>query len=1013
MLSRNRLTLIVLLTLSSGYFVYLFGVRVVLRAVPPDMSTNFVHIEDVDPGIESFDESSRIAAEHLPDEEWARDATVQLRDGDTLFYYAQKWSQSDEKRSVTFEPLALVWFQEGADKPLIIQAESALVTFERDVDLSSPDPGRIVAGELLGEVTICGDDGLTMKGSDFIFSEESGSIFSAEPVAFTWQNHSGSSQQGIQIDLDMATGGQPDQLAVTGVRQVHLFRDVAMDFLFEQDDDVIPLSVRSAGWFMLRLLGTTENPTSRSIATFEDKVVVTRATELGTSDVLTCDQLDLHLEEATEVEQAASKLARVEGAQPGIMPGSDDSSIRFTRMRARGYVVRVTSELNEFQAVVGSENQPQRSMAVVDYDATDRRLTLNDFDPNLARQWKPRVRITQKSGEMDCQQISVTHHADGRVNEVVCLGHGWLAYREPGIDGAPATDVLLADWKRQLRKFTDSTTGQDVIDLLGEAVVKMPGDESGISADYIKIWTDPLESTSAEEGSSLFAIGNSKSEKNSRSEKDDKPKQTPNPRRILAQKNVLLISPRMHGQMEELQVWFEDADPPVDHSKATDELTPVSYRVPESAAPLLLPDDVDDLKKLQEPVFVSADLTRVRIVRYGDDVDPEVREVWTEGDVRITQHRESSDGPVVMTGDRLHILSNTPDAQMVHIIGHPAQILEPRLKLTGEEISFDRARNLAWTDGASELKLPADRDFDGKKLEMPTELTIHSHEQMSFDGRTATFIGRVHASMDDSVMRCQQMEVTMLKPVNFDDGMKPTERPEIATVTCQFNVEFNSHVIEEGTLKEVRRAKFARFHLDHRTGKVIADNGPGTVSLWRRGRGKRAGLAPLAAAGANRAMDAQGTEWEYSRIKFARDMSGNVKDRTTTFRGQIEVIYGPVDEPMVKIDLDKLPKDGGAMFCDWLEFVQREPTEGKKHVELLAKENARLEGRSFFAQADEISYDESKGLYMLRSSGDESILWREKVAGGERTAVVAETFRFIPSINEVEFDKASRVQGLQ
>ncbi|MFT4556465.1 MAG: hypothetical protein ACI92S_001810 [Planctomycetaceae bacterium] len=1007
LLSRNRLTLIVLLTLSSGYFVYLFGVRVVLRAVPPDITRNSRPIDDVDPGIESFDESSRIAAKHLPDQEWARDATVQLRDGDTLFYYAQKWSQSEEKRSVTFEPLALVWFQEGADEPLVVQAESALVTFERDVDLSSPDPGRIVAGELLGDVTIRGEDSLAVKGHHFIFSEESGSIFSDNPVEFSWQKHSGSSQQGIQIDLDMATGGQTNQLAVTGVREVHLTRNVAMNFLFEQDNDVIPLSVRCAGRFMLRLLGETEDPASRSIATFEDKVVVTRATELNTSDVLTCDQLDLHLEEATEAEKAASKLGRVAGAQPGIMPGSNDSSIKFRRMRAKGYVVKVTSELNEFQAVVGSENQQQRSMAVVDYDATARRLMLNDFDPNLARQWKPRVRITQKSGEMDCQQISVTHHADGRVNEVVCLGHGWLAYRKPGIDGAPATDVLLADWKRQLRKFTDSTTGQDVIDLFGEAVVKMPEDESGISADYIKIWTDPIESTSTEEDSSLFAIGNSKVEE------DDQPKQTPNPRRILAQKNVLLISPRMHGQMEELQVWFEDADPPADSSKSKDELTPVSYRVPESAAPLLLPDEVDDSQKLKEPVFVSADLTRIRIVRHGDDVDPEVREVWTEGDVRITQHRESADGPVVMTGDRLHILSNSPDAQMVHIIGQPAQLLEPRMKLTGEEISFDRARNLAWTDGASELKLPVERDFDGKKLEKPTELTIHSHEQMSFDGRAATFIGRVHASMHDSVMRCQQMEVTMLKPLVFDDRMKPSERPEIATVTCQFNVEFNSHVIEEGTLKEVRRAKFARFHLDHRTGKVIADNGPGTVSLWRRGRGKRAGLAPLAAAGANRAMDAQGTEWEYSRIKFARDMSGNVKERTTTFRGQIEVIYGPVDEPMVKIDLDKLPKDGGAMFCDWLEFVQREPTEGRKHVELLAKENARLEGRSFFAQADEISYDESKGLYMLRSSGDESILWREKVAGGERTAVVAETFRFIPSINKVEFDKASRVQGLQ
>ena len=221
MLSRNRLTLTVLLTLSCGYFIYLFGVRVVLRAVPPEMQVgHFAHSEELDPGIQSFDESSRIAAKHLPDKLWARDATVQFRDGDTLFYYAQEWSQSDEKRSVTFEPLALVWFQTGAEVPLVIQAESAVITFERDVDLSSPDPGRIVAGELLGDVTIHGDDGLALKGNHFIFSEEAGSIFSDSPVEFAWQKHSGHSQQGIQIDLDMSSDGQNNQLAVSGVRQV-------------------------------------------------------------------------------------------------------------------------------------------------------------------------------------------------------------------------------------------------------------------------------------------------------------------------------------------------------------------------------------------------------------------------------------------------------------------------------------------------------------------------------------------------------------------------------------------------------------------------------------------------------------------------------------------------------------------------------------------------------------------------------------------------------------------------
>lgn len=1001
MVSRNRLTLTVLLTLSGGYFLYLFGVRIVLRAVPPDMPTVGLDVlEEVDSGFQSFDESSRIATKHLPDQEWAQDATVQFRDGDTLFYYAQKWNQSEEKRSVTFEPLALVWFPSGSEEPTVIQAESAKITFERDVDPSSPDPGRIVASELFGDVTIRGDEGLWLKGHHFIFSEESGSIFSDSPVDFAWQKHSGHSQQGIQIDLDMAFGGQNDQLAVSGVRQIHLFRNVEMDFLFEQNEDIIPLSVRCAGRFMLRMLGRTENPSSHSVATFEDDVVVTRATDLNTSDVLSCDQLELHLEEATAAEKAERNLASEATSQAGVMPGSEDSSIQFRRLRAKGYVVKVTSELNDFQAVVGSPNQQQRSMAVVDYDATERRLTLNDFDPRLANRWKPRVRLTQKSGEMDCQQVSVTHHPDGTVNDIVCLGHGWLAFRSPGVDDAPDTSVLLADWKRQLRKYTDETTGQNVIDLYGDAVVKMPEDKSGVSADYIKIWTDPLETSGAQ---LPFASG--------APEAQDDNQAAPKLRRILAQRDVRLVSQQMHGQMEELQVWFEDADPVSEPTGKKNDLTPVSYSLRETLAPQLLPDGADS--EQQEPVIVSARVVRVRIVRRGGKVDPEVREVLTEGNVEVTHQRESALEPLVLTGNRLHILNNGPEDQVVHLLGQPARILDSRMKLTGGEIFFDRPRNLAWSDGSGELKLPAERDFDGKKLKEPAELTINWHEQMAFDGRVATFVGRVHASMFESVMRCQQMEVTMVKPLVFDSGMQPRERPEIATVTCQFDVEFNSHNIEEGTLKEVRRAKFARFHLDHQSGKIIADNGPGTVSLWRRGRGKRAGLAPVAAGGANRAMDAQGTEWEYSRIQFAREMSGSVKDRTTTFRGQIEVIYGPVDEPMATIKLDQLPKDGGAMFCDWLEFVQRTSPDDTRHVELLARENARLEGRSFFAQADEISYDESKGLYMLRSSGDESILWREKATGGERTAVVAETFRFIPSINKVEFDKASRVQGLQ
>ena len=56
-------------------------------------------------------------------------------------------------------------------------------------------------------------------------------------------------------------------------------------------------------------------------------------------------------------------------------------------------------------------------------------------------------------------------------------------------------------------------------------------------------------------------------------------------------------------------------------------------------------------------------------------------------------------------------------------------------------------------------------------------------------------------------------------------------------------------------------------------------------------------------------------------------------------------------------------------------------------VELLGKGNAELEGQSFFAHADEVTYDESKGLYTMRAEGNrKATIWRQTEAGGEQIA---------------------------
>jgi len=74
---------------------------------------------------------------------------------------------------------------------------------------------------------------------------------------------------------------------------------------------------------------------------------------------------------------------------------------------------------------------------------------------------------------------------------------------------------------------------------------------------------------------------------------------------------------------------------------------------------------------------------------------------------------------------------------------------------------------------------------------------------------------------------------------------------------------------------------------------------------------------------------------------------------------------------------------------------------------VLGSGNAELEGRSFHARADTISFDESKGLYVLRSFGNgKATIWRQKQAGGEFSRADAQWMEFVPSRNQLKLDQS-------
>jgi hypothetical protein len=1043
---RIRLTLIVTVTLSAAYFLYATGVRLMVRSdgrasplqeARPPMATSSAPRR-------LMDENARMAGQHLADQTWASDAKIQLRNGSGLYYYSQDVREADSKRSLRFEPLALVWFMPDQAEPHVIIADSAVITFQNEVELNNPDPGRIVGGLFEGEVTIRGPEDLSLRGQHFTFSEKSHLIWSDHRVEFTWRQHSGEADQGIQVELEIDE--TLPHLAVKSIREVELRRRVRMNLHIDGDgeggDPAVPGSIECSAGFRLTMTGPEPRPHDAMTGTFEGQVLFQKAlaAEDGFrhADTLRCDRLELFLDrpDPDRIPGAPQPQALARTFGTGKTDNASEESgspggIHFRRLRASGRQVLLTSPANQMLARL--ESLSRTVPASLLYDLEGQTAVLNDLYPLSGRldvrPGLPQVHLERAGSELHCPQVILNHDSQWQIREVMCRGAGTLAHREtrdpetpldvgamqlagggsdrPDRDAGTAASsplVLTAAWSRMLRLYPDARSGEDVIDLTGDADVRFPEAGSAILAGTIKVWTDPVARL-------MKAADRSES---------DGPAPTPLPRRVLAVDRVQLSSPELHGQMQELQVWFERETP---GSGSIKRLEPVSLRQPvrqtsaTETGPGLLPTDVESAQEAKPPAKLSARLTRVRLV-VPEEGQPQVSEVITEGDVVIEQPREAGQAPVILRGQQLHLQNRGATGQTVRILGQPAAILDPDMKLTGDDLYLDRQQNRLRVDGEGLMELPMDRDLDGRPLPEPTSLTITWNEQMTFDGQLATFAGRVNARVFNSVMRCQQLEVTMAEPVSFQETTGQRTQPRIATAVCRYQVEIESHEMEPAGLKELRKARFAAFGFDAASGRAEG-RGPGYVAMWQRGQGKRAGLSPLGAVGANQGAKASSSAWEYTRIDFAREMVGHVSEgrRQMKFNGQVQVVYGPVEQPLEVVDLDHLPKDGGAMSCQTLQAELVPDTGGsaaRRHMELRATGNARLEGQSFFAQAEEITFDESKGLYQLKSFGNQdSVLSREKVRFGERSEVVARTFRFIPSRNKVEFDDASQIRGLQ
>lgn len=180
-----------------------------------------------------------------------------------------------------------------------------------------------------------------------------------------------------------------------------------------------------------------------------------------------------------------------------------------------------------------------------------------------------------------------------------------------------------------------------------------------------------------------------------------------------------------------------------------------------------------------------------RPVANGDAPQAELTEVWTEGNVDIQQSNEGVAEPLRLLGERLYLRNASSDGeQVLHVFGQPARIRARGFDIEGPEVILDRPNNRIWIDGAGELRMPVKNDpFDGREFGSPALLTVEWKEKMLFDGQNATFLAEVTATLKNSRLRCEEMEVVLTERLSFRDDAGPAPTAEVQQVICKDGVQ--------------------------------------------------------------------------------------------------------------------------------------------------------------------------------------------------------------------------------
>jgi len=885
--------------------------------------------------------------------------------------------------------------EERYHRAVILQApEGAILQFNSPVDLKQAKVGTLTGGSLVGPITIRSDqrepgphDDLWIATRDVDLIGDR--VISKNKVEFRMGPNAGRGTE-LEMRLAPATSGKPSPNAPNfgGIHSFELKKDVHLSLQPGQADmfpglaagsklsaapaqpptgpkqpkpnDSLPVEIQCDGVFRF-----DSNPYK---ATFNDHVDVKRANTSGPYDQLTCKVLVVHFDPVAPPTVAGAKVA------PPVEQRKGMPKLEPARIEASGNPVIIRSPSRRVQA------RGQK----LDYN------------------------IKQNSGSL--------------------TGPGWF---KGGVPDGEVTRPLEATWAQVLAFGPDGDTQRLAIE--GAAHVEVVGmgqlDAAGI---YLYLMEQPDPAPQAAGRKRLVPVrmqATSSNAAQTAAAQQSGKKSLP---------GVHIKSPQLSGDVYLLQAWFnqptaEDIAAAVPPTLAQGPTGPLPPRVaaPPSVygpaprpAPTGPPAPPVAAAPPTQHFHVEGQLLQLEAMM---GTRPQVSKVHIEGGVVLTESRVADPAirPLIVRGDRLDVIQTTPEQGKVWVTGRPAHVEARELSLNGAEIELDRGENLALVKGQGQMTIAVPTDLSGKALAKPQVLELNWLGSMDFNGTEAIFRDHVVGRLEDQRLSSDKMRAFFDRPILFSQPA-PQTQPKISRVLCEGNVflERRTLSVETGQVATLERMKTESLSVEPITGNLAA-SGPGWVRSVHveNGHGFALPGAPGAAAGPPPRADGLRPDEPpkekglgFLGIHFEGGLTGNQQRQTMNFQDRVRCAYGPVkdwDTVLEPDEPDRLGPSGVALNCDGLQVVQASAMPGRDASFLLdAAGNVRVEGQTYSARSESLTFDQEKDLLILKGNmRTAATLSRQERIGGQESRVMASRIMFWPKTNRTSLDGVQQLNA--